>query len=379
MIQIPPPTLLLPKLPPLTRETLLQGLKVGQVLQAQVLSENRDGQLKLLIGASKLIARTPLQASAGQRLTLQVEKTEPLPTLKLLAPAEQQQVLTEAMKRVLPRQRPLVDLFQHLIQLRQAPTAQLPAPIKQAVAALTERLLSVEQPGFKPNLKAALLDSGLFAESRLIRQGSPRSDLKLDLFKLYELIKSLSPQPIAVDQTKGQGQARAPGPEPDPTNQQAQTPFKQLAELGRQLEGAIARIQAHQLASLPQDDPTRQVWQFELPLRHQEQLDMFQFSISREGASARDEATVQWHLTLQMNLRPLGPMRVHLQLQGKALATVFWAERQGTMQLLERHLPELQQAFEQADLEVTKLQAYRAKLATEDPLPRHQGLLNEKA
>jgi len=286
-------------------------------------------------------------------------------------------VLTEAMKRVLPRQRPLVDLFQHLIQLRRAPKAQLPAPIKQAVAALTERLLSVEQPGFKPNLKAALLDSGLFTETHLIRQGSPRSDLKLDLFKLYELIKSVSPRPIAVDQTKGQ--ARAPGPEPDPANQQAQSHFKQLAELGRQLEGAIARIQTHQLASLPQDDPTRQVWQFELPLRHQEQLDMFQFSVSREGASARDEATAQWHLTLQMNLQPLGPMRVHLQLQGKALATVFWAERKGTMQLLERHLPELQQAFEQADLEVTKLQAYRAKLAIEDPLPRHQGLLNEKA
>jgi flagellar hook-length control protein FliK len=79
-----------------------------------------------------------------------------------------------------------------------------------------------------------------------------------------------------------------------------------------------------------------------------------------------------------MNLPPLGPMRVQLHLQDKALATLIWAEREDTMVLLERHLPALQQAFEQADLEVTRLQTCQAKLPAAELSPPVAGLVSEK-
>jgi flagellar hook-length control protein FliK len=102
-------------------------------------------------------------------------------------------------------------------------------------------------------------------------------------------------------------------------------------------------------------------------------------TIKREGGGPGAEHKPVWSLTLQMNLQPLGPMRVQLRLEGKALATLIWAERQGTMQLLEQHLPELQQAFEQADLEVVRLQVYQAKITQPETIPQVEGLLREKA
>lgn len=375
MIHIPPPTLLIPQLPTLAQQPLLHALKLGQILQARVLSENLDGQIKLSIGDSKLTAQTPMQVTSGQKLTLQVIRTGPLPELKLLSQTEPLQLQAEALKRFLPKQRPLTELFEKLSPIANSPS-RTPAQdqIKPAVQALLARLPALEHPQFRQSLKTALFDSGLFTERLLVDQQAHGNDLKINLLRLYEQVKNLLPQQDLPPEHKPvQGRAQ------DSEAFQTQPAFRQLTDLLKQLDGAIARIHTHQLASLPQDDPTRQVWQFEIPLLHQEQADVHQMTIKREGGGPGAEHKPVWSLTLQMNLQPLGPMRVQLRLEGKALATLIWAERQGTMQLLEQHLPELQQAFEQADLEVVRLQVYQAKITQPETIPQVEGLLREKA
>ena len=375
MIQIPPPTLLIPQLPTIHRAPLLNALKLGQVVQARVLSENLEGLIKLSIGDNKLTAQTQMQVTTGQNLTLEVIRTGPMPQLKLLTQSDPQQLQAEALKRFLPKQRPLTELFERLPSIQSMPNqSSNHGQIKQTIQALLARLLTVEHPQFRHSLKTALLDSGLFTERHLVNQEPRSNDLKINLLRLVDQLKTLLPQPELPPETR-----QSHGREQDPGAPQTQPAIRHLTDLLKQLDGAIARIQTNQLASLPQDDPTRQVWQLELPLVHQERVDVHQLTIKREGGGPGAEHNTVWSLTLQMNLQPLGPMRVQLRLQGKALATLIWAERQGTKQLLEQHLSALQQAFEQADLEVTRLQACQANIVEPEPIQQVTGLLSEKA
>ncbi len=151
-------------------------------------------------------------------------------------------------------------------------------------------------------------------------------DLKLNLLKLFDLIKSLTPQqnPASGTDSLPNNSSR------DTTASQAEASFKQLSELLKQLDGALARVQTNQLASLPQDDPVRQAWQFELPLVHKDQVDLLQITLKKDDGRSQDNPATTWSLTLQMNLQTLGPMRVQLRLQDKTLATVIWAEQPAT-------------------------------------------------
>ena len=255
MIQIPPATLLLTQLPKTPRESIPHVLKLGQILQARVLSENLAGRIKLSIGGTELTARTPLQVTAGQSLTLQVISTAPLPELKPLSLSSPPPLQNEALKRILPRQRPLSELFELLPQLRSMKSHN-PAQdqIKQAVQALVEHLLRVDHPRFRQGLKTALLDSGLFTERHLVQQEPRGNDLKLKLLRLYDLVKTLLPQAGLTPDRREQK-----GPAQDRSALQPESNLRQLTDLLKRLDGAIARIQTHQLASLPKDDPTAQV------------------------------------------------------------------------------------------------------------------------
>lgn len=375
-MRIPDTKLLLPQLTPISRETLPHNLKLGQILRATVLSENLNGILKLQIGGTKVIAQTQLAATPGQTLTLQVDKAGALPELKLVALTSMQEIHTQAMKSVLPRQRPLSELFVNLLDVNRSPVSNTTSgEIKQAIHSLISQLLSTQHPKFSEVFKSALLDSGLLTERHLLNDTLPSSDLKLNLLKLFDLVKSLLPS-----QHSGSGKETVSNNAAlDSATPQAETSFKHLSELLKQLDGALARVQTNQLASLPQDESSRQVWQFELPLLHKDQVDLLQITVNKDGDRSQDDPTAVWNLTLQMNLQTLGPMRVQLRLQDKALATVIWSEQPDTTKLVESHLVKLQQAFEQAGLEVTRLQAYQTKIEERDLVPRDTSLLSEKA
>jgi flagellar hook-length control protein FliK len=213
-------------------------------------------------------------------------------------------------------------------------------------------------------------------EHRLLQNGNAQGDFKLSLLRLLEQVKRyLSPQAFPVNKGTPPNSATANAfRTADP-----ELRIKLMNDLVKQFDSALARVQMNQLASLPQDEPAKQIWQFELPLLHDKQVDLFQVRIKREANPSTEDPTVVWKLTLQMNLAPLGPMRVELRLQGKALASTIWSERRETYKRIESHLPRLQQGFEQAGLEVTELRAYQGKRVIQEHLPHQDHLLSEKA
>lgn len=369
-------------------KSLLEQLQPGQIVRGTVLSENVNGSMRLQIGVTRLIAQTTLSVPTGQALTLQVEKTGNLPELRVLTQPSMEQVKSAALKQVLPRQQPLPQLFQHLTQVASdsnRSSTPLPPAVKQAVQSLLQRIIPVQDPGFKTQLLQALQLSGTQTEAQLINRQVNSSDLKLNLLQLIGLIKPLISNPsnpinqLLTLQQPVLNPAQPAPVNPQVTTQDASPTTKLLLDLFKHLDGAIARIQTNQLSSLPTEDSTRQVWQFELPIRHENSVDLFHFRISREGVNKGAEVAPMWSLTLHMNLPSLGPMRVKLALIGETISTIIWSEKPDTSNLVTQHLDKLRAGLESTGLEVKKLEAFHGIAEIENELPSEQSLLNEQA
>ena len=382
-MQIPSANLLLPLSTGTTREPLLQQLTPGQILQGTALSENINGRLSLQIGVARLIAQTQLSVRPGQQLTLQVVKTDSLPELRVLTLPSLPELKAAAMKSLLPRQQPLPQLFKALVQVISA-TAREPLPVQvrqQAETTLSQTLAS-NSPTFKAEIKQALANSGLLTEARLLQRESNPADIKLNLVRLYQTIRQLVPETLLPKLLMEAKNIVGAPPERNPAATQqplADTTIRALIDLLKQVDGGIARIQTHQLSSLPQEDTTRQVWQFELPIRNGQELDLFHFRISRDGHSQQTQEETQWSLTLHMNLSGLGSMRVQLRLQGETISTVIWSEKNETNELVRSHLDQLKKGYERSGLEVKQLDAFIGAVDRQDDFPIELPLLHEKA
>jgi hypothetical protein len=374
-------------------KSLLEQLQPGQILRGTALSENINGMVRLQIGVTRLIAQTTLQVPPGQNLTLKVEKTGNLPELRVLTLPSLEQMKSAALKQVLPRQQPLPRLFEQLTQVTSDKTRAnlLPTPVKQAVQSVLARVIPIEDPGFKTQLSQALQLSGTQTEARLINRQVNGNDLKLSLLHLIGVIKPLISNPSKqIDQAQILQQAvrqqgfnplqQSPSPTtPPPTAQETNPTTKLLLDLFKHLDGAIARIQTNQLSSLPTEETTRQVWQFELPIRQENGFDLLHFRISRDAVNKGTDIEFTWNLTLHMNPPSLGPMRVRLSLIGEKVSTTIWSERAETANLVNQHLERLRTGLESSGLEVNKLEAFQGIAKIENELPSEQTLLNEKA
>ncbi|PVV11380.1 MAG: hypothetical protein B6D72_10165 [gamma proteobacterium symbiont of Ctena orbiculata] len=371
-------------------KSLLQQLQPGQILQGTALSQNMDGTIRLQIGVTRLIAQTTLNVPAGQALTLQVEKTGKLPELRVLTLPSLEEMKASALKQVLPRQQPLPGLFRLLTQVAtdtSRPGQSPPPAVQQAVQNLLQRIIPLDQPGFKTQLLQALQLSGIQTEAQLVRQQVEANDFKVNLLRLIGLIKPLiTTTPNQVNQTLAMQQqlfnpSPPPAAAPQPATPQETSPTTRLLlELFKQLDGAIARIQTNQLSSLPAaDDSSRQVWQFELPIRQENSFDLFHFRIGRDTTNKGSDIETSWNLTLHMSLAPLGPMRVRLSLVDETISTTIWSEKADTAKLVSRHLDKLRAGLESTGLQVNKLEAFQGMARIENELPSEQSLLNEKA
>lgn len=377
-MQIPITQILLPASSQTAREPLLQNLKPGQILQGTATSGNVNGRLGLQIGVTRLIAETQLSVRPGQSLTLQVVSADKTPELRVLLPATLESVKAAALKNLLPRQQPLPEAFKALAQvIRTSSPEQLPPAVREQAAALISRLPAPEDPGFKQQLQRILGDSGLLTEARLLRGQTTATDTKLLLTRLLERIVQLLPEnrllQAGLDPKLLMPQTKAP------LENLPDSSVKLLIGLLKHLDGAVTRIQTQQLASLPAEDPARQVWQFEIPIRNGDEFDLFQFRIGREPSSVASEEEAIWNLTLHMNLGGLGPMRVQLRLQGEQLSTLIWSEQTDTNSLIHERLGELRKAYEERGLTVQRLEAHLGVVENRERIPHEGSLLNEKA
>ena len=412
------------------KNTLLESLRAGQIVQARALTSTQGKQVQLRIGSLDILAHTQARIAAGDNLTLQVIRAANPLQLKVLQEISSRNIQAEAMRAALPQQTSVSHLMKQLgsltpiqpashpeppvqqlkqplqpppaltgvvkpdtaaTQMRSAPQA---APLTATTATTTNILQSVittlmqGQDGAKisqaisrilsfqivpaenlsaERLRLAFENSGLFLESTLASGGQPINDMKRSILELLLRIRPL----LTTAQLTQQ-------PVPSQAIDRGMDPIVFLTELVSQAEGSLARILFNQLSSLPGDNNNQQLWQFELPFRHGEKCDSFRVQIEREtkrnGKGKRED---RWSVKLDIELEPSGPIHARLVLIGEEISSRFTAEHAETAARLEQALPHLASAFSRAGLKVGTLSATRG--ATDSDLRPRYPLLDEKA
>ena len=430
-----------PSLPGLTLQPLttaarpmIESWTVGQLLQATVVAPVEPHRVTLLIGGSRMEAETNSPLRPGQQLTLRVQRQGETTVLRVLPQeAESRQVQTRAMRAALPRQAPLPPLLANLALLSRAP-ARVPHESAPAWGELSRTLLrslpehqALTQP---EGLRRAMAQSGTFFESMAAQAARgerpfPVQDFKAGLLRLMGLLSRTGSQPPSggntasltespvptpgprspaapatapVTSTSPQPRMAEQGPVPPPNARPPQRdsgpepqrpalstldvlskPEKIVRELRSQLEGAVSRIQLHQLHSLPGEEGVRPVWTMEIPVRRDGHTDVWSLRIEEEARGRDEAASTRWCISLAFDFEPLGPVQARLTLQADKVSASLWAERHSTVSLFGRHAQELREMLNTAGLLVGDILCVHGHppQAREDALPA--ALINVEA
>jgi hypothetical protein len=177
----------------------------------------------------------------------------------------------------------------------------------------------------------------------------------------------------------------APGPPPAaplPTAQASPEPL--LERLLGLVQGAIARVQTHQAASLPGDGQERPPWQFELPLAFAGHAEDVWVRIEHREPDARqlpaEPGSAPWTVTLSFDLGSHGRVQARLSVDRERVAGTFWCERPETERRFAGGFAVLQGALQRAGLEVAELRSVLGEPAERLDLPRlARGLLDARA
>jgi len=264
--------------------------------------------------------------------------------------------------------------------LRNALLKMSPA-ISDKILQQVTRILNNAQTGTEPltaaHIKQAFHDSGLFLESNLAAGNGAGTDLKASLVRLLFQLRTL----LQPSQSGGRQTDRYAQSDQQPANlQQTANVSRILSELLAQTEGALSRTLLHQLASLPREDTTQQVWQFELPIRHQKGTDDLFVRLSREHKPGENDEEPRWSIRLELNLPNLGPVATRLTLQDEVISSHFIAQDPESAHKLDRAMPVLTQAFLRAGLKPGSMTACQGDVIREDqPARSPHPLLDEKA
>lgn len=154
-----------------------------------------------------------------------------------------------------------------------------------------------------------------------------------------------------------------------------------LNELQRFAEGALARVQLHQLSSLPQERAPLPEWLIELPLRRDTETDVWSLRIGRDAEREREnpaDTTPAWSVMLAFDLPGLGPMQSRVTLRGDRVTAQFFSQVQGVLPLVAEYLPLLQARLQQAGLHVEELTCHHGRIPQPAPPPKTR-ILDERA
>jgi len=360
-------------LQPQTAGGALRAWTTGQILEATVVRQALDGTVTLRVGGQEVQARTGLNLAVDQPLTLQVAQSGTQTVLRVLhvsntAPAPHpttlaqtsgqtpEATLTQAWRKVLPREGDLRPLLAQLANTATATTAgqaALPGPVVAALKQFASRLPALETLTAPAGLKRAVSDSGLFLEARLAQAltdntvPTPQNDIKANLLRLVAQLRSLTTAPTSATATPALGAE----PPIDPA----------LPVLLRHADAALARIEQNQLAVLtggPQTTtllaaqaPLLTQWTLDMPVHDSRYTGVLELHIEEQDARATaGDTPTPWNVWLHFDFEQLGKVHARVTLQGEAVSATLWAEHADTATLFQQHLTALEGALRHAGL-----------------------------
>ena len=305
--------------------------RVGQRLDAQIITLIGPGKVALKIGGVMLEARTSLATAIGQHLHLEVIRSDKQVVLRLISPTSQENPLTTALREALPHQQSLQTIFSRFAALLSSSSGLSPQS-KMLLAQLVGQLPTQQAISRAEVLKQALMDSGLFLEHKLNTEPKPETlttDLKASLLRLL------------AETAQGRNDA-------------ANT-------LTRHVEAGLARIQLHQLSALTDAQTPLTTWTGELPVRNHNQVDVFHFHIEKDSKKTHVPEQQSWCTWLSFNINRLGPMHVKITLSSNSIAATLWAELDSTVALVKHNLGHLHQTLSRVGLNIKDMQCLHGR------------------
>ncbi len=435
--------------------------KIGQILNAIVLSNSHQGRVAIRIGNMELTASTTIALQRNTPLELKVALFQPTLQLQILLPGGGNP-LHEAMLKMLPQQTSLAPLLAELAFKAQAKQhTAAPAPPQAAIKNLLAALPTRQDIRQTDGLQRAVAQSGLFLEAKLATAASSQrpalaTDLKSLLLRYLDTLQqsrseqavtrpatqpavqpatppgqygaALTRQTTTAPQQPASGQPQtpearlapntvagaavrtatspvpgaparpvsapppgpaAPGnslhaelkatlasgrvsaevppplrgrlPQPQPrVSHVAPTPAGAIETyhpaLLKQLEGALARIGLHQVATAENFNEGQNLWQLEIPVRHGNAVEIVALTIEKEIARSSSDTADEdaWSVNLSLDLPNLGSLQSRISMDKQGLSTTFWTRSRHNLSLIENRLPELRRNLELHGLEINQ-------------------------
>ncbi len=405
--------------------------QVGEILSATVAEALGSGQVSMRINGQLFTAQTSLTVKPGATLTLRVVSVGEQPTLAVAPSTAEQDPQTQAWRVVLPLQEPLQPLLDVVAALAND-TAESTATPAQVVFRIAEQILTslpdVQEVARPAGLKTAVLNSGLFLESRLLAAanesgsaaGISVADFKAGLLRLTSALRESTTDPAAAGSEFG-GSALPPArgdavpargsmqaaplvqnslpsvsntsllvqssitTKPPGQNSVSASPPLQLPPdlTGKapvhQVEAALARLQMNQLSSLPAEHGGTPMWVIDLPVRREDRVDVLRLQVEADDRRGHSQELRSWSVSLGLEPSNLGPVHVRLTLHGGQISATVWAERPDTAALFAIHLEELRAGMTQAGLAVGAMGCYCGKAPASAHVRMPEKLLDTRA
>jgi len=101
----------------------------------------------------------------------------------------------------------------------------------------------------------------------------------------------------------------------------------------------------------------KQAWNFEIPVRHDNKVNMFEFNIKKDNKKTNDddETSQGWSIQISFDMDPLGEVHSKIALLDKQVSITFWAEQQQTTETFRDHIKQLQDELLDAGLEIEQI------------------------
>ncbi len=195
----------------------VRNWRVGQVLSAVAASSDRGGSAELRIGGQTYRAQVPFTVQSGDRMLLEVIRTEGTPLLRPVGAERSPDPVQAALRAALPRQGALTPLLANLVQLAKPQNAPPLHPlVLEAARTLFQRLATASQASTADGLRRAAANAGTQLEAKLAHAASGRTpaapigdDFKAGLLRLRQAAEQALRTSTPPAPSKAQGAAPA--------------------------------------------------------------------------------------------------------------------------------------------------------------------------
>ena len=368
-----------------------QALPVGTRVQLSV--EGSAAQPKILLTPLPQPQPQPPSSGVASGAAPILENGKPLPMSvqsvlpeAASAPRALQAAVTAMVRDAVAKQNGLAPLMADL----EAALARtdVPQPVRAAATELLGLRLQTHAPMTAPDIKAALIGSGIAGDPAALQPALPAgNDLKAALQTLKDALTNwMTADEGSADPKAAAARPSAPAIPLLPLPQRANLPpphrlaqtvpqpvlpatlpeeasaLETAQHLLNKTDGAMARQTLLQIASLPDDQIANRAEQsgarltLDIPLLTPQGTGVAQLRIEQD-ASKRDGPDIRpvWRANFSIDLEPIGPVHASIALFGDRAAVTLYAERDDSAVKLREGLPVLEAGLKDAAFEPGEL------------------------